>query len=160
MASKTMAVALVEAAASLLELQPDSSAFRRRAVSTAYYAVFHALAKLCADFVTRSARRSTPEYERAYRALAHGTLKVAFAPTGVLMADDRIRKIGNTAVQLQIEREKADYLPPFPRVFSLSDAQDLVAPSREAVSAIEGLRPPDESVRLLAVTLLFKDRRP
>jgi uncharacterized protein (UPF0332 family) len=40
---------LLALAAELAETSGKSLTLKRRAVSTAYYAVFHALAKLCAD---------------------------------------------------------------------------------------------------------------
>jgi hypothetical protein len=50
----------------------------RRAVSTAYYAVFHALARQCADrFVGTGHNRSRPAWQQVYRALDHGFAKNA-----------------------------------------------------------------------------------
>ncbi|MGV8839835.1 MAG: hypothetical protein ACWA6X_05975 [Bauldia sp.] len=154
-----MASTLVDAADALLRQGGRSVVFRRRAVSTAYYAVFHALAKLSADYLTRSAGRSTAEYERVYRALAHATLKTAFSQPPLSERDD-IRDIGQIVVGLHIARERADYLPPGAGAFSFEDVGNLVDRARDAVAAIESLRLTDDSARLLAVTLLFKDRRP
>ena len=49
----------------------------RRAVSTAYYAMFHCLARCCADTLvgSRSADRSRPAWRQVYRALEHGFAK-------------------------------------------------------------------------------------
>lgn len=45
----------------------------RRAVSTAYYAVFHALAHECADrFIGTGDQRSEAAWTQVYRALEHG----------------------------------------------------------------------------------------
>ena len=46
----------------------------RRAMSTVYYAMFHCLAKCCADTIVggRGATRSSAAWTQAYRALDHG----------------------------------------------------------------------------------------
>ena len=47
----------------------------RRAVSTSYYAAFHALAQDCADRLVGTTRqRSEPAWRQAYRALDHVNL--------------------------------------------------------------------------------------
>src|SRR5271156_3336117 len=97
MASKSMVSLLLEAADTLLEERPRSSAFKRRAISTAYYAVFHALAKLCAESMLPSAVRSTNEYTRVYRALEHGPLKAAFGKEP-LRGHETLRRIGDLVV--------------------------------------------------------------
>src|ERR1700686_1154420 len=103
MVSKSMVSLLLEAADKLAEERPRSSAFKRRAVSTAYYAVFHSLAKLCADTLLQSTDRDTDEYSRVYRALDHGSLKTAFAREP-LKDRESLRKIGDLVVSLQSER--------------------------------------------------------
>ncbi len=68
---------LIETARGLTELSPrcPSQANLRRAVSTAYYAVFHCLADAAANlFVGRSRGSAWP---RVYRALEHGKAKSA-----------------------------------------------------------------------------------
>ena len=156
MASKSMVSLLLEAADSLLKDRPRSSAFKRRAVSTAYYAVFHALAKLCAESLIGSVPRNGDEYSRVYRALEHGPLKTAF---GKEPLRDRIalRKIGDLVVALQSERHRADYLPPIKNVFSQRETRKLIDQAREAVSAIEALNSGDRLT--LATCLLFRVRQ-
>jgi uncharacterized protein (UPF0332 family) len=150
-----MASRLIDAADVLLNEGRRSTAFRRRAVSTAYYAVFHALAKLCADYVTQSAQRSTDVYSRAYRALDHGPLRHAFAQPP-LTSDKTLSRIGAIIVRLQAERHRADYLPPVAGVFSADDAQEVVDLGRRTVDEIESLDSDDR--RTLAIALLFKTR--
>ena len=159
MASSTMASRLITAASLLLEEGSRSTAIRRRAVSTAYYAVFHAIAKVCADYVTHSTDRTMPEYERAYRALEHGQLKKAFSQSP-LNDDGQLSGIGAIAVQLQAERHRADYLPPVLGVFSRSEAQELVERAADAVADLEALESGSNKRRLLATSLLFRERRP
>jgi uncharacterized protein (UPF0332 family) len=156
MPSVTMVSRLLDAADKLIEEGPASSAFKRRAVSTAYYAVFHALAKSCADSLLPDTNRSTDEYSRVYRALEHGSLKSAFA-RGPLKDRETLRKIGDLVIRLQSERFKADYFPPIKNVFSLREAKQLLDQARQAVAAIESLNTKDRST--LATCLLFRARQ-
>jgi uncharacterized protein (UPF0332 family) len=155
MPSKSMVSLLLEAADKLLQERPRSSAFKRRAVSTAYYAVFHALAKLCAETMLNAAGRATDEYARVYRALEHGPLKTAFEREP-LRSHGTLRKIGDLVVPLQSERHRADYLPPIRNVFSEREARKLIDQARQAVSQIEALNLSDR--RTLATCPLFRVR--
>lgn len=158
MASMTMAVRLLDAADSLLNSGARSSAYKRRAVSTAYYAVFHALARKCSDYLTRSASRHSEEYERVYRALEHGPLKQAFLQSP-LKDNKRLNEIGAGVVRLQAERHRADYLPPVFRVFSEAEAKELTRLARETVARIESLTTGMNDTRVLATALYFNGKR-
>lgn len=153
-----MADRLIDAADSLLKDGQNSAAFRRRAVSTAYYAAFHAMAKLCADYLVGFTQQSDPDYARVYRALEHGPMKQAFGQSP-LKDNPKLRKIGVNIVKLQAERFRADYLPPTTDLFSLTEAQELVDLAREVVAEIEDSESRSDDSRTLAVNLLFKDRR-
>lgn len=153
----TMVSRLLEIADLLLEQGGNNSTYRRRAVSTAYYSVFHALAKLCADHLL-PIDRSSEEYTRVYRALEHGSLKSAFSvQNSPLKRNKNLRTIGDLLVRLQSERFRADYLPPIRSVFSRDKAEELIEQAREAVSLIEALHDGDRDV--LAAHLLFKSRQ-
>ncbi|WP_394691172.1 hypothetical protein [Hoeflea sp.] len=149
MSSATMASKLLDAADLLLQTGVRS---------TAYYAVFHAIDKLCADYVTRSARRSSPEYLRVYRALDHAPLKNAFSQVP-LKDNTRLSRIGATVVTLQTERHRADYMPPVSGLFSRERAEQLVGMAREVVSEIEAIIPNQKECRILATSLLFRERK-
>lgn len=144
---------LLDAANLLLEHGRRSGAFRRRAVSTAYYAVFHSLAKTCAETLLSDA--ITDEYVRVYRALDHGLLRSAFSQ-GPLRERTTFREIGNIVTLLQSERHKADYLPPTEGLFGGQQARQLVDQARDVVGRIENLSLADR--RVLATHLLFKAR--
>ncbi len=158
MTSETMAERMVQSARILLRERPGSAAFRRRAISAAYYAVFHALAKQCADHVMRTTRRSSDEYERVYRALEHGPLKRAFTQ-GPLKDVTALRQIGLSAARLQEARHEADYLPPNPGRPTLEAARELVDLAAETVRQVEELADDSGTCRTLAVALLFRDGR-
>ena len=147
---RTMAASLLDLADQLVEEGARRAALRRRAVSTAYYAVFHSLAKSCASILLPSIDRDSEAYERVYRALDHGSIK-AMTKGG----SDNLQKIGRLVVQLQIERHRADYLPPKKGLF-LDDAKLLVDQARRAVTEIESFGEEDRIA--LATSLLFKSR--
>jgi uncharacterized protein (UPF0332 family) len=152
-----MVARLLDLADQLVREGTRSSALRRRAVSTAYYAVFHALAKSCASALLPSIDRNSEMYERVYRALDHGPLRTAFT-TGASPLKNRetLQKIGELVVQLQSERHRADYLPPDKSIFSRGEAKTLVDQARRAVIEIQRLS--NEERVALATFLLFKSR--
>jgi len=139
--------------------QEKSAALRRRAVSTAYYAVFHALAKSCAGILLQSIDRKSDVYQRVYRALDHGPLKNAFeAGVSPLKGRAPLQKIGEVVILLQSERHRADYMPPSKALFSPDQSGALTAMARETVTEIDSLSSRDRVV--LATWLLFKSRSP
>lgn len=86
----------------------------RRAVSTTYYAMFHALAKCCADLLVGGpgSKRSKAAWRQAYRALEHTAVKTACNNKKVLQTfPQSIQNFGNHFVQMQIKRHSADYDP-------------------------------------------------
>ena len=151
----TMIERLLALAENRAETSGRSLTVKRRAVSTAYYAVFHALAELCADELlgVQSDVRSE-EYIRVYRSLEHGTLKTAFkaAPLNRVAA---LQRIGNRVVVLQSERIRSDYLPS-QALYTNDQCRDLVESAKSAIGSIAALSQGDR--RSLAVHLLFKNR--
>jgi uncharacterized protein (UPF0332 family) len=132
--SITMVNRLLDLADQMVREGSASSAIRRRAVSTAYYAVFHALAKSCASILLPSIGRNSEIYERVYRALDHGPLKKAFMTKGgPLKHRKSLRDIGELVIDLQSERHRADYLPPNTSIFSSDEAKTIVDQARRAV---------------------------
>jgi hypothetical protein len=135
-----------------------SSAVRRRAVSTAYYAVFHAVAKICADCLLQQSEigRASEEYARVYRALEHGALKDRFAQEkSPLRSRQSLRRVGELIVPLRSARLIADYAPPINSIFTPSQGREFVVQARKAVAELNALG--DEDRRILATWLLFKN---
>lgn len=86
----------------------------KRAMSTAYYAVFHQLCWNAADtFIGgQSAQRSTPAWRQVYRSVEHGFAKKQCRNTAkICLFPQEIQDIANTFVELQVERHAADYDP-------------------------------------------------
>ncbi|RVU19046.1 hypothetical protein [Methylobacterium oryzihabitans] len=125
----------------------------RRAVSSAYYALFHAMCFVCAAVVVGWSR--TGELEPVYRMLDHGQAKKRLTSAEAAQIDPRVADIGAAFALLQEQRHLADYSPP-----SLPVSRDqtliLVARAREAVTALESLN--DDQRRRLAVLLITKTR--
>jgi hypothetical protein len=116
----------------------------RRAVSAAYYGVFHYILVAAADEVVGVTRRATSQYTLVYRSIDHRTLRDLcneakkqqpaarygkYVPAAGLGAN--IRAFASAAVELQEKRHAADYDPPI-RIRT-SDAALAIATARSAV---------------------------
>jgi len=124
----------------------------RRAISTAYYAVFHALAYLCAKELvgwTKEWKFVTP----IYRALDHSTAKKLFERNRDTYGED-VAEIGRIFIVLQQERHSADYDPEFSS--SRQETVDLIRLARQAVEATLTLNA--DKQLLLAVHLIGRQR--
>ena len=129
---------------------------RRRAVSSGYYAVFHTIARICADEIASEHDRDSPEYVLVYRTLNHADVRKALTQ-GPLQSDAAIRTIGEAFGPLQDARHQADYMPPTANVITRATAQELVAKARSAVIGLDGLS--QRQRQSLAVRLLIKDTK-
>jgi hypothetical protein len=129
----------------------------RRAISTAYYGVFHALAKLCADELVGWSQ-PWEAYTPIYRTLDHATARSFFKrdPDGSTYGEE-VAEVGRLFITLQEARYTADYNPN-PRLFSISrqEALELINRARRAVQAIRDI--PPEKRRLLAANLVARQR--
>lgn len=90
-----------------------SQANLRRAISTAYYAVFHALAKMCADRLVGSTKSTRPNkaWVEVYRGLVHGECVSACENARNINFPQEIKDFSDAFVQLQRAREVCDYDP-------------------------------------------------
>jgi uncharacterized protein (UPF0332 family) len=130
-------------------------AFMRRAVSTAYYAMFHALARLCADELIGAKHARTAPWNRVYRALDHKAAKTVLQSSEATALSSVIADFGNAFAHLQERRHQADYDPaPFQYYFSGTEA--LVELAHSAIQKLDSLKADER--RTLAVLILFKQR--
>ncbi|MDE2739863.1 MAG: hypothetical protein OXH47_10095 [Paracoccaceae bacterium] len=86
----------------------------KRALSTAYYARFHALCLNCANsFIgTEGAARSEPAWNQVYRSVDHAFAKKQCKNQEVMASfPEAIRRFANYFVNLQDMRHQADYDP-------------------------------------------------
>ncbi|QBF29739.1 hypothetical protein CFI11_00720 [Thalassococcus sp. S3] len=86
----------------------------KRAVSSAYYAMFHTLCQNCADCLigTAGSARSAPAWRQAYRSVDHGYAKKQCGNKTVTPKFPKdIEDFANLFRTLQEERHLADYDP-------------------------------------------------
>ena len=151
--------ALLELARHIVEhrRRRPSQVSLRRALSTTYYALFHALAQNGADeLVGKTASlRGSEAWQMAYRGIEHGRVKTVFR-NGSFMArfPPAIREFGRFFVVMQADRQLADYHPHerFAKYFVLKrigDAERMIARFRAAKAADR---------RTLSSRILFRSR--
>lgn len=124
----------------------------RRATSTAYYAVFHALAYLCARQLVgwnKEWKFITP----VYRALDHAGVRRLFDRNREAYGED-VTEIGRIFILLQQERNAADYDPEFSS--TRQETLELIRLAREAVQATLALDA--DKQLLIAVHLIGRQR--
>ncbi len=134
----------------------------RRAISAAYYAVFHALLTAAADEFVGKTKRNSPEYTLVYRSLNHAWLRqlcdglkgaqptgkfARYAPPNGFGAN--IQALSLAVIDLQEKRHSADYDPSI-RV-KTADAQSAIKIGR---SALQGLQRASSARRKRFLTLL------
>ena len=95
------------------EAKKPSQASLRRSVSSAYYAAFHCLAKVCADCLIGSTKSKRPNkaWVEVYRGLNHSTCLEACRKAQSIAFPETIHNFADTFVQLQRARHDADYDP-------------------------------------------------
>ncbi len=128
----------------------------RRAVSTAYYALFHALCRLCADaLVGTGSNRNQPAWKQVYRALEHGSCKKRCASRLIQESfPDAIQHFCEVFVQLQDKRHEADYAPE--ACFTLSNVEQDIFYAEEAIRALSSLAMQDK--KSFAIWVLLRQR--
>jgi hypothetical protein len=132
-----------------------NQAYLRRSLSTTYYALFHALAKLCADELIGVTKARTEPWVRVYRALDHGSAKDALKQKLVQSLDPAAKTYADVFIELQEKRHTADYDPRrFP--FGRNVTRGYVQQARTAITALNALS--GEHRRILATTVLLKSR--
>ena len=105
---------LIETARGLATLTPrragQAEANFRRAISTAYYAMFHCLAGVAANLFI--GRKRSPAWHRVHRALEHGKIRVACQNKKAMAGfgfPPEIHYFAEIFVELQEMRQQADY---------------------------------------------------
>jgi hypothetical protein len=111
----------------------------KRAISTAYYALFHAVAKDCADrLVGVGGSRSDKAWRHTYRALNHGEAKTACKQLRGLRFPPGLVQVGDAFRTLQEQRHNADYDPTH-RV-TRADALAAIAAAGAGIANLHGRR--------------------
>jgi hypothetical protein len=130
-------------------------AFMRRAVSTAYYAMFHALARLCADQLIGGIHVRTMAWGRVYRALDHKATKTTMRSAEAAGLAPAIAAFGEAFAVLQERRIQADY-DPVPFRYYFNETSSLIDLAKTAIEGLDSLGPDER--RALAALLLFRQR--
>jgi len=135
----------------------------RRAISAAYYGVFHFCLTVAADEFVGVTQRATSRYALVYRSIDHKILRdlcveakkqtppvkfLPYFPSGGF--DANIQAFSAAAIELQEKRHLADYSP-MPR-FRTSDAKLAVSTARSAVQRFQAA---SEEHRKAFLTLLI-----
>jgi len=139
----------------------------RRAVSSAYYGVFHCVLRHVADTVLGAGNRGTNLYRAVYSGIAHEQLRTVCHKLGGPKPDDKIVKghapnggfgqiiiFATLTLNLQDQRKYADYNPVRP-FLSPTAAAEAVTNARDAVKYFEEARPEQRGafIALLAMKL-------
>jgi len=85
----------------------------RRSISSSYYAVFHALARTCANALVGKtpSKRPNKAWVEVYRGLSHGVCQKACSQASKVDFPECIHDFADNFQQLQELRHKADYDP-------------------------------------------------
>jgi hypothetical protein len=134
----------------------------RRAISAAYYGIFHAIVTAASDLIVGASKRQSPLYGLVYRSVEHRALRAlcedirksqlpakygpyvpvaGFGPDFIALSD--------ASVELQKKRYAADY-DPMIRV-RMSDARLAVNTARVALARLAAA---DSEIRATFLTLL------
>lgn len=126
----------------------------KRAVSTAYYASFHAAARLCANALVGASKGRSDAWALTYRGIQHGFAKDVLSRRETRAMHAGVHEFASAFVLLQEMRHQADYDPRA----SFTPAE-TVAAIDDAESGIAALTAVPVGIRLdLAARLLFKPR--
>ena len=151
--------ALLELARHIVEHRSrrPSQVSLRRALSTTYYALFHALAQNGADeLVGKTASlRDSEAWLLAYRGIEHGRASSVFR-NGSFMArfPPAIRKFGRFFVVMQTNRQLADYHPH--KRFAKHFVLDCISDAERAIARFRAAKAADR--RTLSSRILFRSR--
>lgn len=128
----------------------------RRAVSTAYYAMFHALLQNNADMLygSETTQPKSPGWTAIYRSLTHTRARSKMAPGNMSDFPDAITDFAATFLDLQQQREDADYNPN--AIFTYSGTVNAINRADNDISNFFDTS--YEALRAFAAHLLF-DRR-
>ena len=130
----------------------------RKAISAAYYAMFHSLANSNADTLVGSAPsiQNSTEWTRTQRALNHGAARTQMVKNEMAAFDPAIQDFGNTFLSLQPNRHEADYNPNPPAPFKRSEITRHIQRAREAIEKFQLVSTQER--RRFATYILFGQR--
>ena len=132
----------------------------RRAVSCAYYAVFHTLCRAYADVMVGQNTGSQLERElwnMAYRTIDHGPARSKCNDADSMRRfSPNIRRFAAVLVELQQRRHQADYDPG--ATFTQTQASQIIDDAADALVGFNNA--PLDEIRLFITYLTARARRP
>jgi hypothetical protein len=148
---------LLDSAVSLIQVDPETQATLRRAVSTAYYALFHFLIEeTCRNWIRVEQRhRLTRRFDHGIMATASRQLTGRLKKRADGSVEARLRSVADAFVELRQRRESADY--DLSAVFSFNDVALDIFLVEEAFASWELIRH-EQIAQDYLFSLLFKDR--
>jgi hypothetical protein len=159
-------IELAESLATREKLRPREASLRR-AISTAYYALFNRLAELCADELV-GWNKPWEVFSPIYRSLDHGYAQKILTERSAEKSHPLgrgVERLGVIFRELQATREWVDYnREPNPdpletsrnRRFSRQQTNELVANAKKAIGIIDNLE--DSTKLALATRLVARPR--
>lgn len=128
----------------------------RRAVSTAYYAMFHCMATSGADLLVggQSSKRSLPAWRQAYRALDHQVACRRCRKTTVRRFPKAIQGFAITFAVMHDKRNAADYDPL--ATFFKSDVIASISSAEQAIFGFQGAPKEDQRAFMVFVMLTLR----
>jgi len=127
----------------------------KRAVSTAYYAMFNFLAGECADlFIGTGAARKSSSWIHVHRALEHGVAKNGCGQVRTLAFPLKIVRFADLFISMQEERHSADYDPS--SRYTRTEVIGLIGSVDQAIKEFKSSPRPD---RVAFATLVLLRRR-
>ena len=127
----------------------------RRAVSTAYYALFHALASSNADCLVGTLHDPLSEHawSRVYRGLNHNAARRSLLQDSGLFSP-QIKQFASAFAQLQDLRHQADYDPN--KIFTLDEVLDWIDLAEAAIESFMQADPDER--KMVAIQSLIGRR--
>ena len=138
----------------------EQAAFRR-ALSSAYYAIFHCLCQICCDGL-RLWTAPADEIELVYRNLEHIKARDVLASSKARTLPEDIPVIADVFIALRRWRDDADYSQPGrlgseQTLLTRTETRTLIAAADETVGLLDGL--PPEIRRTLAILFTTRSSR-
>lgn len=128
---------------------------RNRAISTAYSAVFHRLARLCAVELA-GLQPSRSAYQHIYRSIEHTAATTLFKKLlKDPVASEPLKIVASIFIDLQAKRHEADYDPFF--YVNRREVAPVIRDAETALNNIEQLV--NSEKKLLAARLIGRTRR-
>ena len=125
-------------------------------MSTAYYALFHCLARCCADTLVGKTRahRSGPAWSQAYRALEHGHARTQCSRPRIRTFPPEIQDFAEAFTDMRKKRHLADYEPE--GRWTKSNVEEDLDAATDAIDGFEAA--PLRDRRAFAVFVLLRNR--